>query len=432
MIYWGELTRKKSEIHAHFLGMDRVLRSLAAALLLLLPGLTAAAAAVSTSSAVRVESLRQRLRQLVEPGVGGGGRGVIVIDGDNVRGKTKFRLSNEELCVRVQEWMAASALSGLVVLLFDHGSRHSGVLLPDPRLAVVFSGPGRTADDVITRDVGWFQSVGQRDVVVVTEDNGLKRRCRTSLKGRASARGKKKKAAAAEAAAATAQKELTFVGSPLFSEMLLALRPLDVADDATVPAAAGTPPLPSDATAATQSAEVALMRKEVDLRRQLSGIQSALARCNRKAAVRLRKREDEVKARLTAMVGAASDVRSVQGGVDGGGAGDVKAVVVPAVEDTPVPIGGGDGTVVDRGAELLARVLARGRPPGTEEETWERVILAEHLRFRLEQLHPAVDAGAGADAAAVHEDCPAQAYVQYINRNFAQVQKSTPSVVKTA
>ena len=190
---------------------------------------------VETSS-VRVDGLRQRLRQLVLSPLMCDTRksnGVILIDGDNVRGKTKFQLSKEELCHRVQEWMTISSLSGVVVLMFDHGSKHSGTFIPDSKLAVVFSGPGRSADDVITRDVGWFQNIQQRDVVVITEDNGLKRRCRTSLKGRASARGKQKKGVSPAAATDTSltnsksvPKELTFVGSPLFAEMLMAMRPL--------------------------------------------------------------------------------------------------------------------------------------------------------------------------------------------------------------
>ena len=202
-----------------------------------LPLVSVAMMAAEVSS-VRVDGLRQRLRQLVLSPLISDTRksnGVILIDGDNVRGKTKFQLSKEELCDRVQEWMTISSLSGLVVLMFDHGSKHSGTFIPDSKLAVVFSGPGRSADDVITRDVGWFQNIQQRDVVVITEDNGLKRRCRTSLKGRASARGKQKKGGTT-VAAATAEttlttdkrvpKELTFVSSPLFAEMLMAMRPM--------------------------------------------------------------------------------------------------------------------------------------------------------------------------------------------------------------
>ena len=85
--------------------------------------------------------------------------------------------------------------------------------------------------------------------------------------------------------------------------------------------------------------------------------------------------------------------------------------------------------VVDRGSALLAKLLAHGRPPGTVEETWERIILAEKLRHSLQQhygdtpsLTPTL---AGSSAVSL-----SQHYVQYINSNFATVAKSVASVVK--
>ena len=44
-------------------------------------------------------------------------------------------------------------------------------------------------------------------------------------------------------------------------------------------------------------------------------------------------------------------------------------------------------SVVDRGAELLQSILANGRPLGTIEETWERIILSEKMRFSLQDLY---------------------------------------------
>ena len=44
-------------------------------------------------------------------------------------------------------------------------------------------------------------------------------------------------------------------------------------------------------------------------------------------------------------------------------------------------------SVVDRGAQLLENILANGRPVGTIEETWERIILAEKMRFVLHDLY---------------------------------------------
>lgn len=467
------------------------------------------ALSAESSISVRLDALRQRLRQLVlsptsssEIGVASrSSNGVILIDGDNVRGKTKFRLSKEELTDRVQRWIASSSLSGLVVLMFDHGSKHSSFFIPDSSLAVVFSGPGRTADDVITRDVGWFQAK-QQDVVVVTEDNGLKRRCRTSLKGRASARGKKTKTKGEVSNRPT--HDLTFVGSPLFAEMILAMWPLDLpaAGDAQ-PATPVARPLfgasPSgtlESVGSKYNPEVVLMRREVDLRRQLSGIQTALSRCNRKAAVKLRLREAEVKKRLGVVATAVRDVQSVAGAregeaavsaygsseasqdrvnmlasglaggsaaatdesVSGDGTGGAEEGAVGAVGAKGSAEGNAEGNavcegpgVVDRGSALLAKLLANGRPPGTVEETWERIILAEQLRHSLQLRYGnsvAISAAttdavaadstspsysaflAGTGSAASPSPCLTQQYVHYINRNFATVAKCVASVVK--
>ena len=46
-----------------------------------------------------------------------------------------------------------------------------------------------------------------------------------------------------------------------------------------------------------------------------------------------------------------------------------------------------DNSIVDRGSELLSNILAKGRPLGTVEEAWERVILAEKMRFNLNSLY---------------------------------------------
>ena len=48
--------------------------------------------------------------------------GVLIIDGDNVRGKSQFGLSHASLLARTARWSARNMLSGNVVLLVDHGS----------------------------------------------------------------------------------------------------------------------------------------------------------------------------------------------------------------------------------------------------------------------------------------------------------------------
>lgn len=79
---------------------------------------------LTISNTIRTDGLQQRLKQLTQDG------GVILLDGDNIRGKTKFRLSKEDLCRDVEEWMAEWGLFGLVTLMYDHASQHSGYFLP--------------------------------------------------------------------------------------------------------------------------------------------------------------------------------------------------------------------------------------------------------------------------------------------------------------
>jgi predicted RNA-binding protein with PIN domain len=105
--------------------------------------------------------------------------GIVLIDGDNVRGKTKFSKSKEQLCDDVARWSSENEMQGRVGIVFDHARQHQAFFLPCG-LAVAFSGPKRSADDVISRDVRWLQESLLRDVLVVTEDQGLRRRCRVS------------------------------------------------------------------------------------------------------------------------------------------------------------------------------------------------------------------------------------------------------------
>jgi hypothetical protein len=79
---------------------------------------------LAISNTIRTDGLQQRLKQLTQDG------GVILLDGDNIRGKTKFRLSKEDLCRDVEEWMSEWGLFGLVTLMYDHASQHSGYFLP--------------------------------------------------------------------------------------------------------------------------------------------------------------------------------------------------------------------------------------------------------------------------------------------------------------
>lgn len=112
-------------------------------------------------------------------------KGVLLIDVDNVRGKSHFGLSQLSLLTRTARWAQRRQLAGSIVLVVDHGSRSAAYHMP--RLAgisVVFAGPQATADDVVVRGAEWLQRQGH-NVLLVTEDSGLISRCHDKCRDRA-------------------------------------------------------------------------------------------------------------------------------------------------------------------------------------------------------------------------------------------------------
>eukprot|EP01038_Epipyxis_sp_PR26KG_P014628 gene14628-19647_t len=149
---------------------------------------------------------------------------IIMIDGDNVRGKASFTVSKERLCDDITCWMKYLGLEGRVVVIFDHGSNHEAYYIKSSGLTIVFAGPTNTADDIISRDVRWIQENMKTNVIVVTEDHQLKRRCHTaSMSSRISKKKKKKEIMndpnSSEVMSQTFY-DVDIVGSPTFVEML--------------------------------------------------------------------------------------------------------------------------------------------------------------------------------------------------------------------
>lgn len=101
---------------------------------------------------------------------------VMIIDGDNVRGKTSFQWSPAELADLTAAWAHETALDGRVLLLFDHGTVPDAAWRPDG-LAVAFSGPRAKADDVIVDAVRWLTCEVRAVVTVATADTELGVRC---------------------------------------------------------------------------------------------------------------------------------------------------------------------------------------------------------------------------------------------------------------
>jgi hypothetical protein len=108
----------------------------------------------------------------------------ILIDVENLRGKSAFRLSYGDVLRAVSVWSndAVPDLRGRVVLAMDHGTSASSFYLPDEGFSVVFSGPLAKADDVIALDlvpslVGSQLNHSSKSCCVVTADRGLIQRC---------------------------------------------------------------------------------------------------------------------------------------------------------------------------------------------------------------------------------------------------------------
>ena len=102
---------------------------------------------------------------------------VILIDLENVRGKAFFHLSHREMLKRISLWTKLYNLETKVSIIVDHGSEQCGYYLPDGGIGIVFAGIYMKADDILARDLGSFQ----KNVAVVTSDNGLIARCESTM-----------------------------------------------------------------------------------------------------------------------------------------------------------------------------------------------------------------------------------------------------------
>ena len=95
---------------------------------------------------------------------------IVVIDANNVRGATAFRISNARLLSLASSWAARRGLSDSVVCCWDHGQAVDGVSYDG--VEHMFAGPRQSADDVIANTLPSWLATGKR-ACVVTTDRGL-------------------------------------------------------------------------------------------------------------------------------------------------------------------------------------------------------------------------------------------------------------------
>ena len=278
---------------------------------------------------------------------------MIIVDGDNVRGKTKFSASKEQLCKDLDTLVISTGIDNRVVLMYDHGNEHEAFIFGS--LAVCFSGPGRTADDVIARDVVWFQRRFNCPIVVVTADTGLKTRCYQG--GRITGQ------------------LVTIIDSTLFVELLgstIANTPVEN----RAPSAAYSDisnkgvPMNEDKPQAILSVEAMrpfttermnVLRRELGVRNQIRSIEKFVkGGCGKKKMGKLQKRAAELDARLKKVISAESV--------------SLGATLEDAMKMSP--------EFQEAGYNALISMLRAGSTRG-REETWERVLLAERFRNTL-------------------------------------------------
>ena len=73
---------------------------------------------------------------------------VLIVDGGNVRGKSRFRLSKEELLYACSEMAKRSPFLS-VLIVFDHGSQEEAFMLPIEDVKKDYGG-----ESVLTRGIG--------------------------------------------------------------------------------------------------------------------------------------------------------------------------------------------------------------------------------------------------------------------------------------
>ncbi|KAJ1447247.1 hypothetical protein M885DRAFT_591451 [Pelagophyceae sp. CCMP2097] len=107
--------------------------------------------------------------------VGTAGRrpSVILIDADNVRGKSNWALSAADLARAVSDLARAQAQP--VAVVFDHAERRDACLVHGT-CALAFAGPVGNADDALVDAVEWWAGQDGATIALVTSDFGLRAR----------------------------------------------------------------------------------------------------------------------------------------------------------------------------------------------------------------------------------------------------------------
>ena len=328
---------------------------------------------------------------------------LVIIDGDNVRGKTKFRLSKGQLCAAVQKWLSIYHLQDKVCLLYDHGSKHCAYHLNDTGLVVAFSGE-KKVDDIIVRDIQYYQSQkgsthsnneAYKSIIVVTEDRELKKRCRRVSLDNNKLRAKKMQFKLAKTnqlpGVTNSSSRLFIVDSPLYAEMMMEIvksheEILIEADTSSVESItssamnnivdvdSGTYNSGTSSKPVNIELQSKLVQKEVEIRKKINNYEAAIGRSQiRKKKIQMNNKLLQLRTQLGSITSLATE--KTQKDVDQNNS-------PPSANDT--------NDLLRRGHELIEQIV-KNRQENRSEETWERVINAEIYRLQLEKQYKFVN-----------------------------------------
>ena len=310
---------------------------------------------------------------------------IIIIDGDNVRGKTRFQLTKEQLSDCVEQWMEESSLHGKVILMYDHGSVQSGYILPKSGLAICFSGPHKKVDDVIVRDVSYIQQDMNVNLVMITEDRLLKKKCRAQSiehwKNKKSIRNKEKEKLNNESIQLLENVILHVIDSPKFADMIMFEYFKKNIEEET----------PSLEDLLKENSEIidndnamACLKQEVELLTEINLLKSKLKRgtgLKRKLIDKVRLRIQNLEKMLTDTRDSNSEILKIKGGINNNNNNDT------IIENNMESMISRASEVLDVSLNLRKKSkMIRNKMnlrSGELEVTWERVILAEKMRQSL-------------------------------------------------
>jgi len=276
----------------------------------------------------------------------GATKALIVIDGDNVRGKMAFKMSKELLLENINKLVVDTlpTLKNRVLVVFDHGevAGEGFIAYPQANIIVTFSGPVDSGDDVVVNTLSWLgdQYLLMQDlsVCVVTEDNELKKRCKKSIQE-------------------AQDKSLSFLSGKNFAEYLLEREAEQKKKEEGEEEVASSSSPSGEQEEAIRKLKKKRERlcKEVELCKFLRENKSMLANAPRKNRPQILRRITELEIKIS------------------------RLNIDDEEEQEQVGLG-----VVERGAKLIALTNKLGYRDDTEN-TWERIVNAEHLRCELAQ-----------------------------------------------